>query len=183
MTSQPQLSTSPVPSDESGAATGAVPTPHPGGPAAPSTDLIVPDASPPTTPATSSDPADTASTARGGLWARLGSPGTKPLLLGFLGSLLLAAGGVGAGGVLVHDPILTGTPLAAWRFGHGYDLAVLVVYLGLALEVWGWMLLGRDVLARRAQAPAVLTTSALWLLPMLVTPPLFTRDEIGRAHV
>jgi alpha-1,6-mannosyltransferase len=110
------------------------------------------------------------------VWAVLGSPRRKPLLLGLLGSLLMAVGGFGAGGVLVHDPVLTGTPLAAWRFGHGYDLAVMVVYLGLGLEVWGWVLLGRDVLARRTCGRAVLTTAVVWMLPVVVGPPLFTRD-------
>lgn len=161
MTSQPQLSTTPAEAPE--AALRATPV-SPAEAVATASDLLE---SSVTTPP---------SAAPRGWWRRFGSPRPKPLLLGFVGSLLLAFGGLGAGGVLVHDPILEGTPLAAWRFGHGYDLAVLVVYLGLALEVWGWVLLGREVLARRANARAVLTTTALWLLPMLVTPPLFTRD-------
>lgn len=161
MTSQPQLSTTPAEAPE--AALRATPV-SPAESVSTASDLLQ---STVTTPP---------SAAPRGWWQRFGSPAPKPLLLGFLGSVLLAFGGLGAGGVLVHDPILEGTPLAAWRFGHGYDLAVMVVYLGLALEVWAWMLLGRDVLARRANARAVLTTSAVWLLPMLVTPPLFTRD-------
>ncbi|MBO0877317.1 MAG: polyprenol phosphomannose-dependent alpha 1,6 mannosyltransferase MptB [Pseudonocardia sp.] len=98
------------------------------------------------------------------------------MLLGFFGSVVLAFGALGAGGVLIHDPVLEGTPLVAWRFGHGYALAVLVTYLGLALAVWAWVLLGRDVLARRAGGRAVLSTSLVWMLPILVTPPLFSRD-------
>jgi alpha-1,6-mannosyltransferase len=161
MTSQPQLSTTPAEASE--AALRATPV-SPAEAVAKASDLLE---SSVTTPP---------SAAPRGWWQRFGSPRPKPLLLGFVGSLLLAFGGLGAGGVLVHDPILEGTPLAAWRFGHGYDLAVMVVYLGLGLEVWGWVLLGREVLARRANARAVLTTSALWLLPMVVSPPLFTRD-------
>jgi len=161
MTSQPQLSTTPAEAPE--AALRATPM-SPAEAVATASELI---------PTSVTAPP---STSPRGWWQRFGSPAPKPLLLGFLGSLLLAFGGLGAGGVLVHDPILGGTPFAAWRFGHGYDLAVMVVYLGLALEVWSWVLLGREVLARRANARAVLTTSAVWLLPMLVTPPLFTRD-------
>ncbi|MDT7692887.1 MAG: alpha,6-mannosyltransferase [Pseudonocardiales bacterium] len=162
MTSQPQLSTTPAEASE--AALRATPAALAAQVGTTTTELIEPALAAPPTPSA------------WGWWQRFGSPRPKPLFLGFLGSLLLAFGGLGAGGVLVHDPILEGTPLAAWRFGHGYDLAVMVVYLGLGLEVWAWMLLGRDVLAKRAGARAVLTTSALWLLPMLVTPPLFTRD-------
>jgi alpha-1,6-mannosyltransferase len=106
----------------------------------------------------------------------LGGARTKPLLLGLLGGLLMAGAGLGAGGKLVRDPILEGTPLVAMRFGHGYDLAVIVVYLGLGLFIWGWVLLGRDVLARRVGAHGVLATALAWMLPMLVSPPLFTRD-------
>ncbi|WP_156935266.1 polyprenol phosphomannose-dependent alpha 1,6 mannosyltransferase MptB [Pseudonocardia spinosispora] len=114
---------------------------------------------------------------RYGWWQRWsGSPGRAPLLLGLLGSATVAVGGVGAAGVLRHDPVLSGTIFSAWRFGHGYNLAVMATYLGLALSVWAWVLLGRDVLARRAGGRAVLSTSLVWLAPIVVAPPLFTRD-------
>jgi alpha-1,6-mannosyltransferase len=156
MTSQPQLSTTPA------EAPGTTPD-TPAELVGTTTDLLEP-------PLASAPP----SGAR--RLARVGSPRPKPLLIGFLGSLLMAFGALGAGGVLAHDPVLDGTPLAAWRFGHGYDLAVVVVYLGLALAVWAWVMLGRDVLAGRAGGRAVLVNAALWMLPMLVSPPLFTRD-------
>jgi alpha-1,6-mannosyltransferase len=151
MTSQPQLSTTPAEAPE---------RPMSGR----STDLIEPIV------------AGDLAIERRGAWQFLGRPAVKPLLVGFLGSVILAIGGFGAGGVLVHDPLLEGTPLVAWRFGHGYNLAVMVCYLGLGLELWAWVMLGRDVLARRANSRAVLTTAALWILPMLVSAPLFTRD-------
>lgn len=109
-------------------------------------------------------------------WARLGSPPRRPLLMGFIGSVLLVIGGLGGGGVLVHDPLLSDTPLDFWRYGHGRDLAVTLVYVGLVLVVWAWVLLGREVIARRVGGRVVLSTAAVWLLPMLVSPPLFTRD-------
>jgi len=161
MTSQPQLSTTPAKAPEAALRAGPA---TPGEAVDSTTDLLESALSAPPSPTTR------------GWWRLLGNPRPKPLLLGFLGSLLLAFGGLGAGGVLVHDPILQGTPLAAWRFGHGYNLAVMVVYLGLALVVWAWVLVGREVLARRAGGRAVLTNAAVWMLPMLVTPPLFTRD-------
>src|SRR6476661_97208 len=69
-------------------------------------------------------------------WARFGSPPRRPLLMGFIGSVLLVIGGLGG----------------------------------------GWVLLGREVIARRVGGRVVLSTAAVWLLPMLVSPPLFTRD-------
>jgi alpha-1,6-mannosyltransferase len=159
MTSQPQLSTTPAANEAAEAELRATSA------AVRSTDLIEPEHAP-----------GHASVERGGGWQFLGSPARKPLLVGFAGSLILAFAGLGAGGVLVRDPVLTGTPLTALRFGHGYNLAVMIAYLGLALAVWGWVLLGREVLARRAGGRAVLSTAVLWILPMVVSPPLFTRD-------
>ncbi|GAA5167932.1 polyprenol phosphomannose-dependent alpha 1,6 mannosyltransferase MptB [Pseudonocardia eucalypti] len=151
MTSQPQLSTTPA------------------GPAAPEAGLS----------ATSvlTEPALAPPAGEFGWWQRWsGNPGRKPLLLGLLGNVILVLGGVGAGGVLRRDPVLEGTPFAAWRFGHGYNLAVMVTYFGLALAVWAWVLLGRDVLSRRAGGRAVLSSALLWTVPIVASPPLFSRD-------
>ncbi|GAA2553668.1 polyprenol phosphomannose-dependent alpha 1,6 mannosyltransferase MptB [Pseudonocardia hydrocarbonoxydans] len=108
--------------------------------------------------------------------ARLGAPPRGPLLLGLTGSLLMVLGGFGAAGVLVDDPLLTNSPLGFWRYGHGREIANSLIYLGVGLLAWAWVRLGRDVLARRVGGRAVLTTASVWLLPMLVSPPLFTRD-------
>jgi len=45
------------------------------------------------------------------------------VLLGFVGSVLLATMAVGAGGILVSDPVISGGPLSWIRYGHGHDLA------------------------------------------------------------
>ncbi|HYH32699.1 MAG TPA: polyprenol phosphomannose-dependent alpha 1,6 mannosyltransferase MptB [Pseudonocardia sp.] len=105
-----------------------------------------------------------------------GHPPRGPLLMGLAASLLMVVGGFGAGGVLVHDPVLTNSPLGFWRYGHGREMASFMVYSGVALMVWAWVRLGREVLAHRVGGRGVLTTAVLWTLPMLVSPPLFTRD-------
>jgi alpha-1,6-mannosyltransferase len=98
------------------------------------------------------------------------------VLLGLLGSFLLAAGAMGAGAVLVQDPLLTGGPLSWIRYGHGRDIARTVLYIGFGLLVWAWVRLGRDVLRGIAGRCQVLTAGAVWIVPILGCPPLFTRD-------
>ncbi len=107
---------------------------------------------------------------------RLGRPPRGILLLGFTGAVLMALGGYGAGGVLVRDPLLTNSALGFWRYGHGREIATALVYLGVGLIAWAWVRLGREVLARRVGGRAVLSTAAAWLAPVLLCPPLFTRD-------
>jgi alpha-1,6-mannosyltransferase len=141
------------------------PLPRPAGtvPAAPAGDVGVPRAG-------------TWSSRTAGLADRLGRPPRGVLLLGLAGTVLMLIGAPGGGGIPVRDPVLGNSWLSFWRYGHGQMLASVVIYTGLALMVWAWVRLGRDVLARRTGGRAVLTVSAVWVLPMLVTPPLFTRD-------
>ena len=107
---------------------------------------------------------------------RFGGPPRGPLLTGLVGSLLLLVGGFGGGGVLRRDPVLTNSALEFWRFGHGRELATAFMYAGVVLMSYAWVRLGREVLAHRVRGRAVLTTAAVWLAPMFLGPPLFTRD-------
>jgi len=100
----------------------------------------------------------------------------KTIALGTIGSVLLAVGAIGAAGVLVHDPVLAGGPFSWVRYGHGRDLATMVVYAGFFLELWAWVRLGRGVLAGRVGSRGVLVATAAWIAPLLLAPPLFTRD-------
>ncbi|PKW15179.1 polyprenol phosphomannose-dependent alpha 1,6 mannosyltransferase MptB [Saccharopolyspora spinosa] len=100
----------------------------------------------------------------------------RTIALGAIGSVLLLIGSFGAGGTLVHDPVLGSGPLSVLRYGHGRDVAVTVVYVGFALLVWAWVRLGRGVIAHLVTSRGVLWATAAWLGPMLVAPPLFTRD-------
>ena len=98
---------------------------------------------------------------------------SRTAILGLGGSLLVAFGAAGAGGTLVSDAVLDGTPFEALRYGHGRMLATGCVYAGVLVLAIAWVRLGRD---DRSDARAVLRTAALWAAPMLVCPPLFSRD-------
>ena len=91
--------------------------------------------------------------------ARFGNPPRRPLLIGLLGSLMLLVGGFGAGGVLVRDPLMTNSVIGFWRYGHGHDIAAFLMYGGVGLLLWAWIMLGRDVLAHRVGGRAVLTNA------------------------
>ncbi|MGB7794783.1 MAG: polyprenol phosphomannose-dependent alpha 1,6 mannosyltransferase MptB [Pseudonocardiaceae bacterium] len=99
-----------------------------------------------------------------------------PVLLGLIGSVLLATMAVGAGGILVSDPLISGGPLSWIRYGHGHDLATVALYAGVGMIVWAWVRLGRDVLSGTATVQQVQVASAAWTAPLLLSPPLFTRD-------
>jgi alpha-1,6-mannosyltransferase len=123
--------------------------------------------------AESSAPSAVAASCEAGSPARV-SPGT--LATGLLGSVAMLAGGLGAGGVLRVDPILSGTPLAAWRHGTGRLVAEVLVYAGLALLVWAWVRLGREVTGKRVGVRWTRITALAWMAPLSIAPPLFTRD-------
>jgi alpha-1,6-mannosyltransferase len=134
-------------------------------------------ASPPArVPSSGPDAAAPVTPAREGPRTRFGAPPRGPLLTGLVAALLMVVGGFGAGGILIRDPVLTNSGLGFWRYGHGRELATVFIYLGVVLMAYAWVRLGREVLAERVGGRGVLTTAAVWTAPMLVGPPLFTRD-------
>jgi alpha-1,6-mannosyltransferase len=98
------------------------------------------------------------------------------VLLGFVGSVLLTTMAVGAGGILVNDPVISGGALSWIRYGHGHDLATAALYLGVGMLVWAWIRLGHEVRRGTATVQQVRLASAVWTAPVLLSPPLFTRD-------
>ncbi|WP_018680313.1 polyprenol phosphomannose-dependent alpha 1,6 mannosyltransferase MptB [Actinokineospora enzanensis] len=106
-------------------------------------------------------------------------PGPLPIrtiALGTAGSLMILLSAFGAAGVLVSDPVLGHGPLSWLRYGHGQMLATATLYLGFALVVWAWVRLGRHVLAGRVASRPVLIAAACWMAPLVISPPVFTRD-------
>jgi alpha-1,6-mannosyltransferase len=126
--------------------------------------------------ATTTDPAQTSST---GLAERLLTPSRFPyrtIAMGTVGSTLLMIAAFGAGGILIKDPVLGHGPLSWIRYGHGRMLANAVLYTGFGLVVWAWVRLGRYVLLGRVGSRPILIAAGCWMAPLLISPPLFTRD-------
>ncbi|NMO50901.1 polyprenol phosphomannose-dependent alpha 1,6 mannosyltransferase MptB [Actinoplanes sp. TBRC 11911] len=91
-----------------------------------------------------------------------------PRAVGLLGSALIALGGLGAGAL----PVGIRLPGA----DHA-QLGLVGVYSGLALLLLGWWWYGR--VTRHAPDETCRTawrTLALWTAPLLVAPPMFSRD-------
>ncbi|WP_037359493.1 polyprenol phosphomannose-dependent alpha 1,6 mannosyltransferase MptB [Amycolatopsis orientalis] len=100
----------------------------------------------------------------------------RTIAMGTVGSALLMLAALGAGGILIRDPVLGHGPLSWIRYGHGRALANALLYTGFALVVWAWVRLGRYALAGRIGSKPILIAALCWMAPLLVSPPLFTRD-------
>jgi alpha-1,6-mannosyltransferase len=111
-------------------------------------------------------------------------PDSMPVVLarhglpGFIGSALLGVGALGVGwlplntGVVdwVYVELLRGTTV-------GQILSRVLVFIGVALLLQAWLVLGYDLMGGlhlRVTTIWVLLTT--WSLPLLLTPPLFSRD-------
>lgn len=110
------------------------------------------------------------------LWAFAVSPEARPARLGFVGAVLIAAGGLGAGSTRLHDPLLESLHMSWLRFGHGLVLSSVLLWGGVALMLMAWLWLGRRVVDRTATQYTMLATTGFWLTPLLLSAPVFSRD-------
>jgi alpha-1,6-mannosyltransferase len=110
------------------------------------------------------------------LRAFVATPQAGPAKLGFLGSVLITMGGLGAGSTKPHDPLLESMHLSWLRFGHGLVLSSILLWTGVGLMLIAWLVLGRRVLAGAATAFTMKATTGFWLAPLLVSVPVFSRD-------
>jgi alpha-1,6-mannosyltransferase len=100
----------------------------------------------------------------------------RPALLGFLGAALITVGGLGAGSTRLHDPLLESLHLSWMRFGHGLVLSSVLLWAGVAVMLVAWLWLGRRVVDRSATEFTMVATTWFWLLPLLLSVPVFSRD-------
>ncbi|GHK01196.1 membrane protein [Streptomyces sp. Y2F8-2] len=89
--------------------------------------------------------------------------------LGLAGTAFLALGGETAGALPVEDLVSPESGRAA--------LGLVGVYFGVVLLIAAWALLGRVVRGPEPPTPrALLLVLATWAAPLLLAPPLFSRD-------
>jgi hypothetical protein len=96
------------------------------------------------------------------------------LLSGLVGSSLVAVGGSFHARLALTPGarFLAALAHASWSRTMGYALA----FAGLVVLTGAWLLLGREVRGRSEGVGRVLRAAALWVVPLLVTPPLFSND-------
>ncbi|SPM36294.1 membrane protein [Mycobacterium rhizamassiliense] len=104
------------------------------------------------------------------------TPQARPAKLGFLASVLITVGGLGAGSTKPHDPLLESLHMSWLRFGHGLVLSSIVLWAGVALMLFAWLLLGRRALAGETTEFMMRATTGFWLAPLLLSVPVFSRD-------
>ncbi|MBE1496709.1 alpha-1,6-mannosyltransferase [Amycolatopsis lexingtonensis] len=96
---------------------------------------------------------------------------------GTVGSLFLALGSLGAGAAPVINPVQEIPVLRLFTRIPTVSLAIAIS--GMGILVLSWLMLGRFARpdrARLASQGQLARTIALWVLPLLVIPPLFSRD-------
>ncbi|MDQ1653484.1 MAG: hypothetical protein QOI35_2684 [Cryptosporangiaceae bacterium] len=107
-------------------------------------------------------------------------PRSRPLdrwrWLGLAGSVLVAGGALGAGVLPLPDPQWP-LPVVAAR-GPALVGFVALVAAGMAMLVAAWWLAGRS---GRLSVRWVTVTAAVWSAPLLLAPPLFSRDVYSYA--
>jgi alpha-1,6-mannosyltransferase len=106
-------------------------------------------------------------------------PSRMARLVGLTGTLLMAAGGLGAGALPVPNPVfglrLLGLP------SRNTTIAIAATYTGICLLVLAWLWIGKMLRARGAVPPAptpaqLARTAVMWAVPLAMAPPLFSRD-------
>ena len=110
------------------------------------------------------------------LLAFVAGPQSGPAKLGFLGSVLITTGGLGAGSTKPHDPLLEALHLSWLRFGHGLVLSSIVLWTGVGLMLIAWVRLGRRALVGETSEFTMRITTGFWLAPLLLSVPVFSRD-------
>ncbi|MFJ2814830.1 polyprenol phosphomannose-dependent alpha 1,6 mannosyltransferase MptB [Streptomyces sp. NPDC091279] len=90
-------------------------------------------------------------------------------MLGLAGTACLALGGETAGALPVRELLAPANVRVC--------LGLVGVYFGVVLLIAAWVLLGRLVRGSRPPTPrALLLVLAVWAAPLLLAPPLFSRD-------
>lgn len=97
-------------------------------------------------------------------------------VLGTVGAALITFGGFGSGAVRRRDPLLEAMYLSWLRFGHGFILSTLIVWIGVLMMIAAWVRIGRNARAHLIDVGELRWVIAAWTVPLLAAVPMFSRD-------
>ena len=97
-------------------------------------------------------------------------------VLGVVGAILITFGSFGSGAVRRHDPLLEAMYLSWLRFGHGFVLSTMIVWIGVLTMVAAWVRIGRHVRGGLVEVGELRWVIAAQTAPLLLSVPLFSRD-------
>ncbi|WP_232851933.1 alpha-(1-_6)-mannopyranosyltransferase A [Nocardia acididurans] len=108
------------------------------------------------------------------------TPEGHAAILGFFGAIMITFGGFGAGSTRKYDPLLEAAHLSWLRYGHGYALSTVFVWIGVLAMITAWVRLGRATIGTVPGAKVTLNELraivGIWLFPLLFAVPMFSRD-------
>ncbi len=105
--------------------------------------------------------------------------------MGVGGAALIAVGSYGGGATRYRGGIVSALGLDWITYGHGFFLFETIIWIGIALLVASWLMLGRElVFAKKLSGPddaegilSVLNRNLIaWLVPLSLAGPVFSRD-------
>lgn len=107
------------------------------------------------------------------------SPEGHAAMMGFFGAIMITFGGFGAGAVRKRDPLLEALHLSWLRFGHGYALSTILIWIGVLMMITAWVRLGRTTIgtgSSRVTLNELRAIVGIWITPLLFAAPMFSRD-------
>ena len=106
-----------------------------------------------------------------------------PLRAGLVGSVLLGIGALGVGTLPKRDPFTPPTGVYLLRASLvGHVVLTTLAIVGAALLLAAWLAVGRAVRAGNAPSAARMRAMiAAWSAPLVLAPPLFSRDLMSYA--
>ncbi|MPZ65955.1 MAG: hypothetical protein GEU83_10700 [Pseudonocardiaceae bacterium] len=97
---------------------------------------------------------------------------------GTVGALLMSIGALGAGTAPVLDNPVVGKPVVG-LFTRMPTASMAIVYTGIFMVLLAWLWLGALAAPGRSRLPSraqLDRTLVMWVVPLLVAPPMFSRD-------
>ncbi|APQ54503.1 Alpha mannopyranosyltransferase [Corynebacterium pseudotuberculosis] len=100
----------------------------------------------------------------------------SPMRTGLIAAILITIGSFGGGAIRNRGGLLDILNLEFLSYGHGAGFSNITLWIGSALFVVAWFLLGRRVVSGHAAVHEVTRTLALWIIPLIFAAPIMSRD-------